>query len=66
MDDAGSDNVEVRIAESRALVELKEHQKQIQLWLFDVKKKIYEIETSYLEGKLTLTIIYPNRLVRHC
>lgn len=37
-------------SESHALVQLKEHQKEVQQWLRDVKRKIYEIETSYLEG----------------
>jgi hypothetical protein len=31
-------------------VQLKDHQKEVQQWLRDVKRKIYEIETSYLEG----------------
>lgn len=36
--------------ESPALIQLKDHQKEVQQWLRDVKRKIYEIETSYLEG----------------
>jgi hypothetical protein len=28
---------------------LREHEKQIKKWLLDVKKRIYELETSYLE-----------------
>jgi len=37
-------------SESHALAQLKDHQKEVQQWLRDVKRKIYEIETSYLEG----------------
>lgn len=37
-------------SESRALAQLKDHQKEVQQWLRDVKRKIYEIETVYLEG----------------
>ena len=35
--------------ETEELRAIKEHQAQIKKWLIDVKRKIYEIETNYLE-----------------
>lgn len=37
------------ITESEELKELHEHQRQIATWLNDVKRRIYETETTYLE-----------------
>ncbi|KAJ1429419.1 hypothetical protein B484DRAFT_449396 [Ochromonadaceae sp. CCMP2298] len=37
------------VVESQELRELREHQQQIGKWLVDVRKKIYSLESSYLE-----------------
>ena len=52
-----SDNDAIVIKESIELSKIKDHQKQIKVWLADVKRKIYEVETSYLEGDFLCLLI---------